>query len=582
MNAPAQPPALREIPFNALPEATRRRLTDALGKRGASLPIYENVQGKGGVVGFAVLALLFGLALLLALAVEFGSGSSFTQGPEFIGVYAALVFLFVVSALASVGRALLLRAVPFRPGVYLFATDLVDATGPVLRIHPVGAMTNMKCVHHHTNGVYTNSLTTLHFGRKNYTFAVRGKQLAEGKLRELNTQRQAVVAAAREGAIDRLRALDVFFEARVLPVWNDPAAVPSALRDAGGTPLAGDVPKVFSRKALLSLGLAVISAVPLWFVRNQLSDEAAYRTIRNYYHASNYVNRGGNHAATVRADLLPRMALERAQQRGTVTALREFMAEFGGSPYGQAGRDAIHAHFERVKQAFLAQANTQDAQMVSFMSALLAWLEANGSPPVAVHYAPPGAGALLEVDRVLAASAGRVTGRPIAPIAPHFAPEYAASREQSVTRALQAGFGAVFPGEILELHGVHGPETLAAAAGVPSQAPSIHVAYNVRPSGATYSSDHDSADFVGIQVDFVVTMSVPGQAPYTFMVGVEPPEHFSIRRSNEPVVVPGGTAGLVYAEMARRAFDRLGASMAQTFFRPDSAAFRSATQGAGQ
>ena len=59
MNAPAQPPALREIPFNALPEATRRRLTDALGKRGASLPIYENVQGKGGVVGFAVLALLF-------------------------------------------------------------------------------------------------------------------------------------------------------------------------------------------------------------------------------------------------------------------------------------------------------------------------------------------------------------------------------------------------------------------------------------------------------------------------------------------------------------------------------------------
>ena len=204
-------------------------------------------------------------------------------------------------------------------------------------------------------------------------------------------------------------------------------------------------------KALLSLGLAVISAAPLWFVRNQLSDEAAFRTIRTYYHATNYVRADGNHAATVQTDLLPRLALEHAQQRGTVTALREFLAEFGGTAYGQAGRDAIHVHFERVKQAFLAQANMGDAQMVRLMSALIAWLEAHGSPPINVHYAPPGSAALLEVDRVLAASANRLNGRPIAPIAPHFAPQYAEQRERSVTRALQAGFGAVFPGEILEL-----------------------------------------------------------------------------------------------------------------------------------
>lgn len=580
MNSPAQPPAVREIPFNALPETTRRRLADVLGKRGGPQPIYENPLGKGGVVGFALLALVAGLALLVVLVVEFGSGSHFSQEPEFIAAYAGLTFFFLLGVLGAIGRALLLRALPFRPGTYLFATDLLDATGPVLRIHPVGAMSKMECVHHHTNGVYTNSLTTLRFPKKAYTFAVRGKSLAETKLRDLNAQRQAVVAAAQAGSAERLHALDVFFDARMTPAWNDPAAATSAARDAGGSPRAGSVPSVFGRKGLISLGLALLSAAPLWFVRNQLSDEAAFRTIRTYYHATNYVRADGNHAATVQTELLPRLALEHAQQRGTVTALREFLAEFGGTAYGQAGRDAIHVHFERVKQAFLAQANMGDAQMVRLMSALIAWLEAHGSPPINVHYAPPGSAALLEVDRVLAASANRLNGRPIAPIAPHFAPQYAEQRERSVTRALQAGFGAVFPGEILELRGVHGPETLAAAAGAPAAEPNIHVAYNVRPSGATYSSDHDPADFVGIQVDFVVTMSVPGEAPYTFTVSVEPPEHFSIQRSNSPVVVPGGTAGVVYAEMATRAFDRLGASMAQTFFRPDTAAYRSATTGA--
>lgn len=578
MTSPAQAPAVREIPFNALPETTRRRLTDVLGKRGGPQPVYENALGKGGMVGFALLALFGGLGLLAVLVIEFGSGSHFLQEPEVIAAYAVALLFLLWGLLGAVGRWLLLRALPFRPGVYLFATDLLDATGPVLRLYPMGALKNMQCVHHHTNGIYTNSMTTLHFPKKSYTFIVRGKPQAEAKLRELNNGRQAVVQAAQAGSAEQLRALDVFFDARMTPAWNDPAAARTAAQDSGGTPRAGSVPKVFSRKFLVSLGLAVVCAPPLWFVRNQLSDEAAFRTIRTYYHATSYVRRDGNHAATVHAEILPRLALEHAQQRGTVAALREFMAEFGATPYGAAGRDAIHAHFERVKAGFMAQANTQDTRMVSFMTSLLAWLEANDSPPIGVHYAPPGASALLEVDRVLATSANRINGRPIAPIAPHFAPQFAEERERTVTRALQSGFGAVFPGEILELHGVHGPETLAGAAGVVQQVPTIHVAYDVRPSGSTYSSDHDPADFVGIQVDFVVTMSVPGQAPYTFTVSVEPPEHFSIRRSNSPVVVPGGTAGLVYAEMARRAFDRLGASMARTFFRPDTEAYRSATQ----
>ncbi len=580
MNSPAQTPSVREVPFNALPEPTRERLVAVLGKRGGPQPIYENPQGKGGVVGFIFLALFGGLGLLGLMAVDFGGGSRFHQDAPFIAGYAAMILFFLWGVLGAIKRILLLRAVPFRPGVYLFATELVDATDPVLKLWPLAAMKTMNCVHHHTNGVYTNSLTTLHFPKKSYSFSVRGKAAAEAKLQELNGQRRALAMAAQNNAADQLYERDVFFEARMSPIWSDPAAAASAAKSVHGSQQARSMPGFLKRAGLLSLGLALLGCVPTWFVRNQASDEAAFRTLRTYYHATNYIRRDGNHAETVRTEILPRLAFERAQGRGTVTALREFLTEFGATSYAEPARQAIHAHYERVKAVFLQQANTQDTRMVGFMTSLLAWLENNGSPPVNVHYAPPGAAALLELDSRLAANANRVNGRPIAPIAPHFAPQFAESREQIVTRALQNGFGAVFPGEILELHGSHGPDSLAAAAGVSAAAPSIHVAYVVRPSGSTYSSDHDPADFVGIHVDFVVTMSVPGQAPYSFNVGVEPPEHFSVRRDATAVVVPGGTAGRVYAEMARRAFDRLGASMAQTFFRPGTPAFQQATSGA--
>ena len=204
--------------------------------------------------------------------------------------------------------------------------------------------------------------------------------------------------------------------------------------------------------------------------------------------------------------------------------------------------------------------------MPAFMAALLTWLEANNSPPVQVRFAPPDSATLSAMDATLAARSANVS-----PIAPHFTAEVSAPRESQITTVFQRGFHAVFPEDVMSL--VHaGRVDTSVAGGVPT----FDIQYAVRPSGATFTDESNGREFVGIHVEFDVSMHIPGDpTTHQFTVGVQPPSHFSVSYQDS---MGGPSDGVVYSTMARLAFEHLSGRISMTFFRPGTEAF---TQAAG-
>ena len=146
------------------------------------------------------------------------------------------------------------------------------------------------------------------------------------------------------------------------------------------------------------------------------------------------------------------------------------------------------------------------------------------------------------------------------PIAPHFTPDRTSLFEGSVTNRLRDGFATVFPADIFDLE--HSGRVDASAPLDPNH-PVLDVRYVVRPSGALYVSDTDTRAFVGIHVDFDVTMRSPdGPGTFAFAFAVEPPETFTVSTRGDAQASDNS----IYATMAERAFDRLGERLSSTFF----------------
>ncbi len=607
MSEPTPPPspAYRTIEFNALDPLTRQRFVDATHGTGSPIPVLSQPISPGGaLVGWSLLALL-GIGIVLGLTViGFGDAWSFRQNPGLLVGYAVGLFLTAWSVLRAIRTSRLVRTVPFKRGRFVFPTDLVIATNTKLTIVPMGRLLKLDGVHRHVNGVYQGTDLNFHFeGYGREFFTVRGKMLAEQIMEDMRLAQQRINEAVQFQDLQMLTAMDVFFEARVTPQWNDPIVADrlaaEALRtDRGGGPATYRTPDkpadahehrvglfarpagpIVDRAAMFALA-AVLLAPPLWFARNFASDRAAFASAERSgdtraYQA--YINGGGSRAQECIDELLPEAVFREAQRDGTVTALRAFVRANPRSARVEDARVAIHDRFLQVKQSFLRQAASGDPAMPLFMGRLVDWLEAHDSPPVAVRFLAPSAEALGTIDQNLDLF-GEVQGLTggIAPVSPHFTEARSAPREQRITRVLQRGFAPIFPEDVMQLRHTGRIDAQQQAAAV---VPTFDVTYAIRPSGSVYTSDTSARGFVGIHVEFHIQMRIPGSAEtWGFDTSVVPPEHFTV--SSYAGVDPSGDSayrdGLVYSVMADRAFDQLGNQLALTFFRPDTPAYNQA------
>jgi hypothetical protein len=585
MSALNGPAPVRTIAFNSLPATTRQRFCDVVSGRAPQRPILSQPSlTVGGGVGWLFTSVF---CLLVAYATMYSASQgrysqSWTEGPIgllFVAAATALAFFGVFAALERFNTK---GALPFQAGKYLFATDLVIAESETLSLVPMGSMKHFDGVHQHYNGAYTH--TDLHFTFQDFgtvTFVVKGKHIAEQVLDELAATTKAIADAAKSRDLRRLRELDVFHDAFASGVMDKPslAGLDALVAEQGaGTsgPLAREIPKFFKWGWAMSLVAGAIVALPSWTLAAKAGDQSrlafALSEFSGIYSLEDYVRRGGDDSDAVVNEYIPMLVYRAALQRNSVTALRDFVRANRSSRYAPEARDLIRETFVRVRQRFDAQAAT-DPSMRTFMTALLGYLEANSSPPVAVRFRPPTSDALSQIDARLALEGRRLGGRDVVAIGPHFTEASSAPREREITSNLQRGFGVVFPNDVLSLR--DGARIDGASPSAVSE-PTIEVAYEARPSGSFYSLRSGNRAFVGIVVDFSVSMRVPGAAqPFTFSTSVQPPERFSFSYESDVGASAGPSDGRVYSVMAERAFAQLSARMAGVFFRSGSDAHRS-------
>ncbi|MFT5353712.1 MAG: hypothetical protein ACI9KE_000912 [Polyangiales bacterium] len=561
-----------KIPFNAMPESTRLRFAAATKNQGGPNPVSSLPTSRGGAFfGWSLLLLgAAGLALGV-MASDFGSLYHARMDAMELLAIMALAFLGGYALLAIVRRVVLDKGTPFRRGRYLFATDIVDATKPDnLRIVPLARISQVNVVHHLQNGRYQNTVVNFVFpGGKTERFTFFGRQRAQDALDRIAQNQREIMQFANAGDAASIAARDVFFDIRNTSIWNEPPAAQQAASHASGQAVAAKLMAPLKWASVTAVGLTFL-VVPVWFVRNTLSDDAAFEEARarNTSQAfQTYLRNGSNHEAEAQ-ELLFATAFQEAQATGTVTALREYMQQHPNSPHLPEVRVVVHQRFEVVKANFLAQAATADPNMPRFVQALLAWLEAHDSPPVQVRFSPPTSESLVAIDTALSQESSNVS-----PIAPHFTDARSMPRENQITEILQQGFATVFPSDVMSMS--HAGRILP---GVISPVPTVDIAYEIRPSGTTFTDEQNGSEFVGIHVNFNVSMHIPNDpTTHAFSVGVQPPNHFSV--SYEDGIAGGPSDGLVYSTMSRLAFARLASSVTMAFFRPGTEAF---TLAAGQ
>jgi hypothetical protein len=579
----------RKIHFNALPEAVRQRFADRTTGREQPAPLCSQPLTTSPVL-FGFLALLGAGGLWAAYSYGFGDpwSSDAVQQPLWLIAYALGGFVLFRSILAIVRRASLRKALPFRPGRYLFALDLVDAEGEVLTLWPMSQCVDFQGTHHHTNGVYTHtSLTFVFKGGHKQSFSIRGKQAAEEVLQGLGAVQSAVsdaVGRIRSGQgteqdVGLIFAYDPFFEARMSDEWASLSEKPP--HHPGQQAAARPQPGYLKQATALAAVAAVLLGLPVWIVRNQLSDAAMWsfaQGTEGAWAVEAYLRNGRAHLDEARA-LLVQRKFEEARTAGTVTAMRHFLDEF---PDHAEAKQALHALYEQALAAFAAQASTGDPKLVPFVKALIGNLEASQSTRVDVRFFRPTEALLEDIDKQVAERGGTIEGVQVAPVAPHFSKATAEQRERTILASLQQGFGTVFPEDIMELEYV----TMSGDADAQPEItrPTIDLVYMVAPSGSLYSGEKRDRAFIGIQVNFDVEMHVPRHPDtISFELTVEPPSEFIVESSylafaGVPAEGDGPADDLVYTVMAARAFDHLSQKLRLALFRSDSEAFRRAEE----
>jgi hypothetical protein len=587
----------RIVDFNALPRAARERLIDSLTLGGAPAPIVSNTGSVGAAVtGWTFLG-LSGLAITYGVfSSDFGRR---VQGGGAVAGYAIGLALMVIAVLRVVRRVKLQRALPFPPGRYILPMDFVDARDRMLRLIPMGSLVDFRGVHQHTNGAYTGTSLTFTFeGGVRETFGVNDKARAERVLVNLRESQARIRQCLETRDVNALQALDPLLDVRIEDGgWEKKAPV-----EIDG-PVAHALPAVFRTWAVLGVAAAVGlgGALPLFYVRNLVSDEAMYRTAvdnDSVWGFQSYLATGRRHADEVRGSLLPRAAFKKAAKSGTVTALRSFLTAYPASCVDDDAKAALHGLFTKTLADFRDQSSTADPRLLPFMEKLVGYLEAHPGAHVEARFHSPSSAALDVVDALLKSQSG---AKKIIPVGPHFDLAHSTPREANIVKGLQAGFSAIFPADIMTIDQGRRitVEPTPAAAALPKTpakgakakkapepppkpvwtlgdltAPTLELQYRVGWTGDVYSEEKSERRFVGIVIDFDVSMRIPDEPEtFDFSLQVEPPDHFTVRYSSG---IGGPTEGQVYDEMAQRAFDQLTDKLRAVFFRPGSKAFEGA------
>jgi hypothetical protein len=576
-------PEMQSLEFNQLPEAMRQRFVSSLktSEREAR-PLVSQIQDNVRyLVQMFSIPVLLGMYVLNRWSDSFGqldSEDGFWQGNQDGLFYVIATGVIVYCLLAACRSIALHRALPYTPGRYLYAFSLVDAGSSTLAHFDLAQAFDIKAVHQRDRqGRYTGTRFLFFFtGIKAQVVIETDYDRAQALGHELDRRRELLRQAYAANDAPTLFKYDPFHEVRV-GGFRPEKVLPGALM---AKPLAG-----FHRwRVLIAVIAGLVLGPTLWFVRNVQSDDAAYAAVRasaTEENALKYVKQGHRHVEEVKAGL-PRIAFEEARKTHSVTKIRAVRKRYPNAGLDEDVKAEVHRLYLASADKFRAQAARADSDLVPFVEQMLAALEASGNPNVQLRFTRPSSDDLQRMDSLLANFA-RTQGKSAEAATPWFTNKSDAEREQKIVVALQQGFAAIFPSDVMQILPTSQPD--------PHQ-PTMNIAYQINGSGRAYTMSHrdqahpggafdDNRMFVGLICKFSVDVALPGQPPgWHFDLSVLPPDHFEVRDDAVGVLNQFGPSQLervsgssVYRVMAERAFDAMREKMRDVLFSPGSAAY---------
>jgi len=575
-------PETQSLEFNQLPETMRQRFVASLkaAERGAR-PLVSQIQDNARyLVQMFSIPLLLGMYILNRWYDSFGqldSEDGFWQGKQDGLFYVIAIGVIVYCLLAAWRRIALRRALPYTPGWYLYALTLVDASTAKLTHFDLAQAFDFKATHlRDRQGRYTGTRLIFFFsGTKPQAVMETDYDRAQALGHELDRRRELLRQAIAAKDASTLFKCDPFHEIRV-GEFTPGKVMPGALM---AKPLAG-----FHRwRVLIAVIVAVALGPVLWVVRNVQSDDAAFAAARasaTEANALKYINQGHRHVEEMKAEL-PRIAFEEARKTHSVTKIRAVQKRYPKADLDDEVREEVHKLYLASAEKFRAQAARADPGLVPFVVQMLAALEASGNPNVQLRFTRPSSDDLERMDGLLANYA-RTLGKNAEPATPWFTSKSDGEREQKIVVALQQGFAAIFPSDVMQILPTSQPD---------AHQPTMDIAYQISASGRAYTMTRreqghpggfeDNRMFVGLICKFSVNVALPGEAPgWHFDLSVLPPDHFEVKDdvaaafnqfAPQPMELVSGSS--VYRIMAERAFDTMRVKMRDVLFNPGSAAY---------
>jgi len=563
---------MRTVDFYKLSRAAQDHFIDATTGTQPPAPVIVRRGGPTTHRAGWLVALVAVIAAVLFFRRGYGDVSSdaVVHGFALVAVWVVVIALVVGGVLHALAGDRATAALPWKAGIYLFPTSVVDARTHVLSLYDT-----------------TDDLERMEGSGRALRLVFKGRTFAF----------DSDDAAAARAAIEQARSEGPPSNEKISAA-RDPLAEPRI-----SSPLAPTEARVRTAASWTRLRFVIAGAVALvigpaiFYARNKTSDDRAFAHVKGRdevgaYKA--YLARGAGHRDEVQKTLLPRAELKVAQKTGTVdailayqkahpssaiqkevetslrtallaelevakkeatlAALNDFEKKRPDHGLGPELKAARHKVYQNALAAFKESANDKDPTVAQFFERLLAHAEAKGDPKVEIRFRQAPWKELGRADKYVTKQP-LFNGETSYPTR-YFEPGKLAAHESELAKAIADKLAASFPKEILSFSvGAPIPEGDALPT---ATVPTIFIVHRPDWTGTAYPSQRPRGIFVGMNYFFDSTFVIPAdQKPLKLhqVLGKSVPLTVLKDFNKGPAPAPGAPEKAAYEAMTKEAFE---------------------------
>ena len=588
---------MKQVDFYGLPRPVQDRLLDSLSGRFEPRPVLHRLGTASRAVRWLGLAGAgaFGVALVAIIGLGNVESPLALHPVPTVALYALLVAAVGVGLLSALEHKSRIGDLPFRPGIYLFGSALLDARDSAFKVHALDGLTRL------TKG--PGSMVTLVFGSEQFSLPLADPTRADEAVQLI------------EGAKNRLAILDEKGRFEI-----DPLELPAVVSPLAPTaPLARTAPLWEKQRWALGILLGCLLGAVIFWLRNTASDNRmlASAQLENDVAAyRGYLARGKRHREIVASVLLPRAVLRGAIEAGTVEAIDGFMRDFPETgikaevevarrnamvaelerarakgtlaallDFAQQHPDhGLNAPFDQARSALFARAKaryrkemTEGAEdHAALVDRLIAYAEKAGAQKTDAGHRGPAVE--IRFQRIASKTLGRAdaairknpmfNGAASYP-AQYFEPKRLEPNETAVANAIKERFAKVFEPEILTF--VVGAPVEGESDEPPEPTvPTLFISHRLEWSGGAVARDKPRGVFIGILLFFKTAFVIPGDtAPLKskYTAGENVSHELIAKNADKPSA--GALESAVYESLLNDGFAQFrGRYLAKWFAKP--------------